>query len=113
MGAVGGSETLVSAAETGGFELALKSDAFWMHIESEKADGMERAEADASRLRVVLDASRPFDTGGGTLTQNFEFGVRHDGGDAETGTSVEMGVGIRYPGSGVTVESSVRGLVAH
>ena len=33
--------------------------------------------------------------------------------DAETGTGVEVGAGIRYAGSGVTVEGSVRGLVAH
>ena len=39
--------------------------------------------------------------------------MRHDGGDAETGTGVEVGAGIRYAGSGVTVEGSVRGLVAH
>ena len=113
MGAVGGRGTLVAAPEGGGFALALQSDAFWMRMESDKTEGMEGAEADASRLRLLLDASRPFETGGGTLTPSVELGLRHDGGDAETGTGVEVGAGIRYAGSGVTVEGSVRGLVAH
>ena len=65
MGAVGGRGTLVAAPEGGGFALALKSDAFWMRMESDKTEGMEGAEADASRLRLLLDASRPFETGGG------------------------------------------------
>ena len=113
MGAVGGRGTLVAAPEGGGFALALKSDAFWVRMESDKTEGMEGAEADASRLRLLLDASRPFETGGGTLTPSVELGLRHDGGDAETGTGVEVGAGLRYAESGVTVEGSVRGLVAH
>ena len=42
-------------------------------------------------------------------------GLRHDGGDAETGTGVEVGGRIRYAdaGSGLTVEANARTLVAH
>ena len=113
MGAVGGRGTLVQAPETGGFELALKSDAFWTRTTSDKAEGMEGAEADASRVRLVLDASRPFEMDGGTLTPSLELGLRHDGGDAETGPGVEVGARLRYAGAGVTVEGLVRGLTAH
>ena len=39
--------------------------------------------------------------------------MRHDGGDAETGTGVEVGAGLRYEGDGIAVAGSVRWLVAH
>ena len=114
IGALGVRKTLVPAGETGGLELAAKSDVFWMRMTSDAVEGIREAEADASRLRFVLDASRSFDTGdGATLTPNLELGLRHDGGDAETGTGAEVGVGIGYAGAGVSIEGSVRALVAH
>ena len=50
-----------------------------------------------------------------TFTPRVELGVRHDAGDAETGTGVEVGVGLQYaaPAQGLTVEGSLRGLLAH
>ena len=39
--------------------------------------------------------------------------MRHDGGDAETGTGIEAGAGLRYAGEGFSVEGSVRTLIAH
>ena len=49
------------------------------------------------------------------LTPALELGLRHDGGDAETGTGVEVGGRIRYTdaGSGLTVEANARTLIAH
>ena len=119
MGALGARGTVLSAAETGGFELVVKSDAFWVRMESDAVETVETGRlaasaASARRLRLVLDASRGFEAGeGATLTPSLEVGVRHDGGDAETGTGLEVGAGVRYAGAGVTVEGSVRGLVAH
>ena len=60
-----------------------------------------------------MEGSRSYDTGGGRLTPTLEIGVRHDGGDAETGTGIEAGAGLRYTGDGVTIEGSVHTLVAH
>ena len=40
-------------------------------------------------------------------------GIRHDGGDAETGTGIEVGGALRYEGNGITIEGAVRTLVAH
>ena len=114
LGALGVRGTVVEAPEGGGLEVAVKSDAFWVRTASDAVEGMSGAEADASRVRLLLDASHGFATGGGAwLTPSLELGLRHDGGDAETGTGVEVGAGLRYEGAGVAVEASVRGLVAH
>ena len=39
--------------------------------------------------------------------------MRHDGGDAETGTGIEVGAGLRYTIGAVTIEAQARTLVAH
>ena len=40
-------------------------------------------------------------------------GLRHDGGDAETGTGVELGAGLRYTAGSLSIEGRVRTLLAH
>ena len=115
LGAVGGRGTLVPAPEGGGFALALRTDAFWVRTESDATEGMAAAKGDATRLRLILDASRPVKLGAGTLTPSLEAGLRHDGGDAETGTGIELGAGLAWtdPESGVTMEARARWLAAH
>ena len=39
--------------------------------------------------------------------------MRLDGGDAETGVGIEVGVGVRYASAGVTVGGALRTLLAH
>ena len=71
--------------------------------------------ADASRLRRVLEAGRSYAPGeDAVLTPTIELGLRHDGGDAETGTGVELDGRFSHAdvGSGLTVESSARTLLA-
>ena len=116
LGAAGARGVLLEADEDGGIDLALRGDAFLVQMESEAAANTVETKADASRLRLVLEAGRPFALGSGAvLTPMLELGLRHDGGDAETGTGVEVGGRIRYTdaGSGLTVEANARTLVAH
>ncbi len=116
LGAAGARGAVLEAGETGGIDLALRGDAFWVRMESEKAANTVATKADASRLRLVLEAGRAFALGEGVaLTPGLEVGLRHDGGDAETGTGIEVGGRIRFAdaGSGLTVEASVRALIAH
>ena len=115
LGALGGRGTLVAAPAGGGFALALRGDAFWVRTESEATRGLEGATADVTRLRLVLDATRPFAAGEGTLTPSLEVGVRLDGGDAETGAGVELGAGLAWsdPALGVSAELRGRWLAAH
>ena len=121
MGALGLRAELMPVAEAGDVGLALKSDALWVQTESDAAGSstggnLEAASGDVSRLRLGLEGSRAFAAGAGaTFTPTLELGLRHDGGDAETGTGVEAGFGLRYsaPAQGLTVEGRVRGLLTH
>ncbi|MDE0392230.1 MAG: hypothetical protein OXI57_09200 [Rhodospirillales bacterium] len=121
LAAVGMKGDLLTPAEAGGFALALKGDALWVRTESESVStpgvgNLAGARADASRLRATLDGSRTFAlAGGGTLTPSLSLGVRHDGGDAETGTGLELGVGVGWadPSRGLDMTLRVQGLAAH
>ena len=117
MGAIGTRGEVLSPTEDGGLSIAIKSDALWVRTTSDAVRGsdgnLEAAETDVSRLRLLVEGSRSFDTGGGTLTPTLEIGVRHDGGDAETGTGLEAGAGLRYSGNGLTIEGNVHTLIAH
>ena len=116
LGAAGARGVLLEAGETGGIDLALRGDAFLVQMDWEKVSNETDTRADASRLRLVLEAGRSFTLGeGAVLAPALELGLRHDGGDAETGTGVEVGGRIRYTdaGSGLTVEANARTLVAH
>ena len=117
MGAIGTRGEVLSPTEDGGLSVAIKSDAFWVRTSSDAVRGndgnLEAAETDVSRLRLLVEGSRTYDTGGGKLTPTLEIGVRHDGGDAETGTGLEAGAGLRYAGANVTIEGNVHTLIAH
>ena len=115
MGALGVRGSLLKPAGAGGLHLDLRSDVLWMVMDSAKADNLAATEAEASRLRLVLQGSRPVAlAGGGSFTPSVEIGLRHDGGDAETGTGVEVGGSLRYASAwGLSIEASLRALVAH
>ena len=93
----------------------------WVRTQSDAVAGdadnggnLAAAEADVTRLRLVLEGSRAFEIGADRLlTPSVSVGLRHDGGAAETGTGLEVGGGVAYAGDGITVEGRVRALVAH
>ena len=114
LGAAGARGVLLAPGSAGGMDLALKADAFFVTTEWERVSAETDTTADASRLRLVLEAGRAFHFGGATLRPSVELGVRLDGGDAETGTGLELGGGIAYANaSGFSVEATVRMLAAH
>ena len=114
MAAVGVRGEVLDAGAGDALDLALRSDALWLHTTSDATPEMVAAKADVTRLRLMFDASRGFaGAGGGTLTPSIEAGVRRDAGDAEEGTGFELGAGLAYQGAGITIEGKVRTLVAH
>ena len=116
MGAFGGRGILLAAADSGGFELATRTDAMLTRTTSDAVAGLESGDAEAHRLRLILEGSRGFTWAEGrSLTPSVELGLRHDWGDAETGFGVEIGGRMRYadPALGLTIEGAVRALLAH
>ena len=112
---------LIAPAEPGGFALALKADAFWVRTESDRVaetafGNLAGAHGESSRVRAVLDGSRTFSfASGAALTPSVELGVRHDAGDAETGTGLEIGAGLGWadPSRGLDMALKVHGLAVH
>lgn len=114
-GALGLRGHILSASETGGFDLAVKSDVLLMKLKSDEKDGLPSMTAEGSRVRLGLEGARAIELEqGGELRPSSELGVRYESGDAEMGTGLEVGGGLRYSsaGSGVMVEARGRGLVA-
>ena len=120
MAGLGVRGVLVEAPASGGPELAATSDAMGVRTTSAAVrshDGnLAASQAQVTRLRLGLEGTwRGLTMGGGELTPRLEVGVRHDGGDAETGFGLDLGGGLAWdhPGSGIAAEVSGRGLLTH
>ena len=121
MAAAGLRGVVVEAPADGGPELAVKTDAMGVRTSSEATEDsaggkLAAAEADVTRLRLGLEGTwRGLEIGTGTLEPRLEIGVRHDGGDAETGFGLDLGGGLAWsdPGTGIRAEVSGRGLLTH
>ena len=120
MAAAGLRRELVEGGRNG-FALTGKTDALIVQTESGVASGSDggnlaAARATVTRLRLGLEGARPILLAdGGTLTPSFEIGMRHDGGDAETGFGIDMGGGIAWtvPKYSLQIELRGRGLLTH
>ena len=115
MAAAGLRGELFGDSSGGGPALALISDALWAHTASSRALGMMGADASVSRLRLGVEGSWSLALASGGITPKLEAGLRHDGGDAETGFGVEVGGGLAWnaPELGLTLDIEARALLAH
>ena len=119
MGSFGGRGLLLAAPDHGGFQLATRTDAMLTRTTSGAVAGLAATDAEAHRLRLVLEGTRDVTwPEGQRVTPTVELGVRHDWGDAETGFGLELGgrnskVQYADPTLGLTIEAAVRGLLAH
>ena len=116
MGGVGFKGDLVRSEDAGGFELALRSDAFLARMNSEAVEGRSELTADASRVRMLLEASTGFMTGSGAMLRpQVRAGMRYDGGDTESGLGMEAGGGLTFvdPSRGLTIRVHGRTLLTH
>ena len=112
-GAVGISARLLPRGTT---KLNLKGEAALARLDVGRGGAAFGSGIDLGRLRLSLQASREYAfPAGGSLTPWGELGVRHDGGDGDTGAGVELGGGLRYrnPATGWTAEGHGRWLATH
>ena len=119
MVAAGASGPLMSSDEMiagGTTTLNLKGEVAFTSADVDGSGTIESMSLSASRQRLMLEGEhvRKLDSGA-TFTPSLELGVRNDGGDGETGTSIEAGGALRYAdeASGLTVEGRVRTLLSH
>ena len=106
--------TLAERAD--GLEAAAKADVLFLRMSSFDTAELEAPEGRVERVRVGLEGAKPFALeGGASVTPELEGGVRHDGGDAETGFGLELGAGLKWSAPGLRLSGNVgvRGLVVH
>ena len=103
-----------------GFALAFKADALWVGTSIDGVDGpagrLKATDAAVTRFRTGLDGSRAYTVAGRlSLRPSVEAGLRHDGGDAETGAGMDIGAGLVVSDSstGLSLDVRVRTLVVH
>ena len=122
LAAAGARGTLVGGD---GATLDAVTDARWVRTTtarvSASSGNLASAQAQVTRLRLGLEGSWPLALGdgvlgaGATATPRLALGVRHDGGDAETGFGADLGAGVvlAAPAQGLTVSLEGRGVLSH
>ena len=118
--AAAGTRGELVAGGAGGFALAFKADALWVGTSIDGVDGpagrLAATAAAVTRFRTGLEGSRAYTLAGRlSLKPSVEVGLRHDGGDAETGAGMDVGLGliVSDAGSGLAVDVRVRTLLLH
>ena len=118
--AAAGTRGELLAGGASGFELAFKADALWVGTAIDGVDGpagrLKATDAAVTRFRTGLEGSRAYTLAGRlSLTPSLEVGLRHDGGDAETGAGMDVGAGliVSDTGTGLAVDVRVRTLLVH
>ena len=106
-----------------GLTLRAKTDAMIVQTSTDAVSGsgtgggnLAAAEAEVTRLRLGLEGALPVRLADSSvLTPGFEIGVRHDGGDAETGYGADIGANLAWTDArrGLSAELRGRGLLSH
>ena len=107
---VGASGDLLDSGPT---RLRIKGAATVAQVDVKGEGRIAEQTVNANRLRLALKGSYAYEMGmDGQMTPQLEVALRQDGGDGETGAGVEVGGGLRFEGSGFTLEAMARSLVA-
>ena len=100
-----------------GVNLAVKTDAFLVALESDAKTGLiDEAKADAERVRLMLEGRSEWAVSDDALlVPSLELGGRWDAGSVETGAGAELAGGVAYTRAklGLGIEARGRYLLAH
>ena len=118
--AAAGTRGELVAGGASAFALAFKADALWVGTSIDGVDGpagrLKATDAAVTRFRTGLEGSRAYTLAGRlSLKPSVEVGLRHDGGDAETGAGMDVGGGLTVSdaSTGLAVDVRVRMLLVH
>ena len=118
--AAAGTRGALVAGGARGFELAFKADALWVGTSIDGVEGpggnLGATAAAVTRFRTGLEGARGYTLAGRlSLRPSVEVGLRHDGGDAETGAGLDVGGGlvVSDTSTGLAVDLRVRMLALH
>ena len=102
-------------ATDSGLQVSLRGEALYSSFEVDGNGSRIRGHtSDVSRLRLALEARRERTLeSGARLSPRFELGLRHDGGDGETGAGLELGGGAEYVSGRLTLAGGARALAAN
>ena len=98
------------------WELDIRGEVSAAQLETEASGSSAAMTADVRRLRLALEAGSLIRRDSGAqLTRSVALGIRHDGGDGDTGLGAELdgGLGWSFPVSGVTLRATGHVLLAH
>ena len=107
---------LGNAAALGGASLDWIADALWTKTRSDALLGAPATSGDTTRVRAGVEASWAQVLDSGSIqTPRLSLGLRHDGGDAETGLGLEIGGGFdwRDASGGLSFGVEGRALALH
>ena len=99
-----------------GITLSSTADVLTLQTTSEEVDGLESSEGSFSRLRLGIEAVRPFPlSNGASLLPSLALGIRQDSGDAESGFGMDLGAGILWQAPERGISGALKGhtLLAH
>ena len=93
-----------------GITLSATADVLTLKTTSEEVDGLESSEGSLSRLRLGIEAIRPFPlSNGASLLPSLALGIRQDSGDAESGFGLDLGAGILWQAPERGISGALKG----
>ncbi len=108
----GGGGQIMSLGNGGVLRLKGEVSQTWIDVDGDRANDIRSLDVDVNRVRVSLEARQPWAISHATKLQStLEVGARHDGGDGETGTGLELNAGLRYHTQRVTLEGNIHTLL--
>ena len=112
-----GLEGLILDGGGSGLTIRSRADALLLAVSSEKSQQLAGVEGEVSRLRLGLEALRPFpiSQSDAVLTPSLALAIRQDSGDAETGFGLDLAASLVWsdPLKGMEVELAGRSLLSH
>ena len=102
MAAIGARGQVLDTGTGDALDMAVRTDALWLRATSDATRKMAGAEADVTRLRLMIDTSRGFTVGAGTLTPSIEAGRAPRRRRRRGRRRVRNRAGLAYQGTGIT-----------